>query len=175
MLINGEKQGKWTNEKIIKIELAKDTVNDVEIEVKYKIILSNTSEIAGETDVIENIPEGFELSENNPTYWKNYGNGNLYTTVDLEVGESVELEVILKWKNGESNLGNLNNIVQIKNITNTLNFDDENSEDNYSEARALIVIKTGAARTYIILVLIVTTILISGIVLIKKYVLNINR
>lgn len=100
-------------------------------------------------------------------------------------GESKTLEIVFRWKNGEDNIGVKTNIAEITEDYNEENSADIDSvpdtikpqeyegeeQDDDDFALVILSIKTGKESSYIGLTLTVLTILTSGIILIKKYVL----
>ena len=86
----------------------------------------------------------------------------LETNVDLEAGQSKELEVVLRWENKENNLGAKTNIAKIEESKNEANFKDTNEEDNVGKATIVLSIKTGEAVSSIIIVMIMGTLIISS-------------
>ena len=97
----------------------------------------------------------------------------------LKPGESASVQVVLKWVNGESNMNLKTNIAEIsaaKNDSNTRDIDStpDNkivAEDDYDTADVFLAISTGTSETYFTLVFVILTMLSTGIMMIKKYVL----
>ena len=77
--------------------------------------------------------------------------------VDLNVGESKDLSVTLKWVKGQSNLGTKSNIAQIESTQNDADYEDCDTKDNVSEATVIIGIRTGEWMDRIMIVLLVTS------------------
>jgi len=158
--VNG-KNAKISNNKAAKLELNKKDIANTEIIVKYKIKVTNTGELGGTSRILELIPEGYELAYL-PEYWKVNRDGSLETKVELEAGQSRELEVVLRWENEENNLGVKTNIAKIEETRNEANFRDTNEEDNLGEATIVISIKTGEVVSIIVIMMIITALGISG-------------
>ena len=173
-------------EQVVKVEIKSKDVNKVIVKFAYKIRITNEGEIAGyATEITDHIPEGLKfLPEDNPE-WYVRRDGVVATDqlkdVLLQPGESAEVEIVLTWINGEDNLGLKVNVAEISQDDNPSDTPDIDStpdnevpeEDDIDDAPVMLVIKTGLGieLQYIILGFIVMTILISGTVAIKKFVL----
>ena len=98
----------------------------------------------------------------------------------LQPGESATVEVILTWINDDENLGLKVNIAEISEDYNEDDAKDIDStpdnqkegEDDIDDAPVMLTVKTGNMPPYITLILVILLMLASGIILIKKYVLN---
>ena len=153
------------NGKTSKIDIAAKEVQNANIRVKYGITITNTEELAGTAQVIDKIPQHFKVSQENPDYWSVDKDGNLvFTTKELKAGESVKLEVILDWVNGESNFGEEKNVASIISTKNEANYEEVNKNDNNSEATIMIGLQTGLDNPAIYLIS--EILLISGLTLI---------
>ena len=158
--VNG-KNAKISNNKAAKLELNKKDIANTEIIVKYQIKVTNTGELGGTSRILELIPEGYEIAYL-PEYWKVNRDESLETNVELEAGQSRELEVVLRWENEENNLGVKTNIAKIEETKNEASFRDTNEEDNIGEAAIVISIKTGEVVSIIVIMMIITALGISG-------------
>ena len=158
--LNGENI-KIDNNKTSKLEITKEDIKKTDLIVKYDIKVTNTGELGGTSKIVEQIPEGYELAYL-PEYWKVMRDETLETNVDLEAGQSKELEVVLRWENKENNLGAKTNIAKIEETKNEANFKDTNEEDNVGKATIVLSIKTGEAVSSIIIVMIMGTLIISS-------------
>ena len=96
--------------------------------------------------------------------WKVNRDETLETKIELEAGQSRELEVVLRWENEENNLGVKTNIAKIEETRNEANFRDTNEEDDIGEATIVISIKTGEVVSIIVIMMIITALGISGYV-----------
>ena len=97
-----------------------------------------------------------------PEYWTENRDGTLEADVELEVGESKDLGITLRWINDEENLGSKSNKAELVGGDNIVNYDDTNEEDNVSEATILISIKTGWQVSVIIIITTLLSITIAG-------------
>ena len=163
--LNG-KNIKIGNKETSKLEIKKEDIKNTEIIVKYNIKVTNTGELGGTSKIVEQIPEGYELAYL-PEYWKVMRDETLETNVDLEAGQSKELEVVLRWENKENNLGAKTNIAKIEETKNEANFKDTNEEDNVGKATIVLSIKTGEAVSSIIIVMIMGSLVICSYITIK--------
>ena len=167
--INGQNVN-ISNNQLIKLELQPSEIKTAEIIARYNIKVTNNGELGGKAKVIEKVPKGFEMVEV-PEYWKENADGTLNTEVELEVGESKDLSVVLKWVNNEGNLGALSNKAELKGGSNIANFEDTDSKDDISEATILVSIKTGWQVSTIITITIIMSMIITGglmIIIIRK-------
>ena len=150
--IKGEEK-EVSNGSLTKVEIHRKEITTTPVEIRYVITVSNTGEIEGTGEVVEKIPEGFEVSSNNPSGWEVNTDGTMKYAVELKVGESKDIEVVLKWKASETNFGEKKNIVLISNVENPAGFDEENTEDNEAEATVIVTVATGKEVSILIIVL----------------------
>ena len=158
--LNGSSKGVGDG-KNTKVEIHRKKIDSANLEVKYKIVVTNTGEISGTAKVVDSIPSGYTVSSNNPTYWTS-ANGNLETQVELQPGETKELEVVLKWVNGETNFGTSENIARITDISNPANYAETTVKDNEDKATIVTSVETGINRN--VYLIITTYLLMIGLV-----------
>ncbi len=166
---------------IAKVDIVGKQAKKTDVKFVYKIKVINEGKIAGyATEVKDYIPKGLELSEEDSKDWKIDKDGNAVTTALantlLQPGESATVEITLKWKKSTSNMGVKTNYAEISedsgdDIDSTPNNFDL-KEDDIDNAEVVISIKTGAAKTYILLATVVIVILGAGTYCIKKYVID---
>lgn len=142
ILINGSAQ-EITDPKLSKVEVVGSRVNSTNIQITYKITVSNIGELEGTAKVVDNIPEHFEIADTNPDYWTIVDDKTLETNVELDVGETKEFEVVLNWIQGRDTFGGQTNIARLVDTTNPANFEEIDLSDNSSEAEIVMSIKTG--------------------------------
>ena len=153
--LNG-KNVKISNKQTAKLELKKEEIKQTELIVKYNIKITNKGELGGTAKIQEIIPEGYEIAYL-PEEWKTNRDGTLEAKVEIEAGETKNLNVVLRWKNEEKNLGAKTNIAKIEESKNEANFGDTNEEDNIGEATIVLSIKTGEVVSAIIIVILLTS------------------
>ncbi len=167
-----------------KVEIHRKKIDKTVVKFTYRITVTNEGQIAGYASEIKDyIPEGLEFISDENKQWTK-ASDNLITTAalsntKLEPGKSASIDVVFKWKNSDKNMGLKTNIAEIskdKNDSNTPDIDStpDNKvpkEDDYDTAEVFLAISTGTNQTYFILILVVLSILSSGLILIKKYVL----
>ena len=178
-------------EPIASVTIDKKKIDKTVVKFVYKIKVVNEGEIAGyATELRDYVPAGLKfVAEDNPL-WTDEGENVISTraleTKLLEPGQSEDLEIVFTWINGEDNLGLKTNIAAIVEDYNEKGAEDvdsdpgnenipeynEEQEDDDDYALVILVLKTGASNTYIELVLVVLVILVAGIILIKRYVLE---
>lgn len=152
--MNGISQGGKTintKDELYKIDINRNKATTANVKIAYKIRISNIGEIEGYVDKLtEIIPTGYSFyQEDNTIHWEN-NNGILMTT-DLKeevikAGEYKEITITLRWKNGESNFGEKNNVVMLTQISNPAGYQDIDKEDNTARANMLIAVATGLDR-----------------------------
>ncbi len=154
-----------------KVEIDKKEINQTDINLVYKIIVKNTGEIAGSTDVIENIPEGFSVEANLNKVWEIDGQQVKLSTEILNPGESKEYEITLTWNKDSNAFGTVKNVIKISNMKNDAGFDDAIKEDNEDYAEFILAIKTGIDTNegLLILGIALELISISTIIAVKKF------
>ena len=97
----------------------------------------------------------------------------------LQPGESKTIEVIFTWINSADNLSQKTNTAEISEDKNQYDVPDRDStpnnktdgEDDIDIAKVILAISTGRAKTYFTLTLGLLTIIATGVILIKKFVL----
>ncbi len=188
---NGEETIKETGHKaeddpeaIVKVDLKKSKINKVTVKFRYKIRVTNEGKIAGYVKEIKDyIPKGLKFVQEDNKLWTALDDNTIVTDqakdILLQPGESTEVEVLLTWINDEDNMGVMDNWAEISKDYNEFNSPDIDStpnnrkegEDDIDDAPVMITVQTGQIRTYTTITLAVLTIISSGVVLIKKFVL----
>ena len=132
------------------IDVVASKVQETDIVVTYKIIVSNPSEIEGTATVIENIPDFFRVADGTSSEWTENGK-SLEDQITLQPGETKELTVVLRWIKNTNNFGLQINTVTLQNVTNPVNFEETTLDDNTSIAEVIFSVKTGGIDTAIII------------------------
>ena len=173
-------------EPIVKTELTPSQVKSAVLKYEYGIKITNEGQIPGYAkEVADYIPEGLEFIPADNPLWTLKEDGKIVTTqlenTLLQPGESAVITVVFKWKNGDNNFGQKTNWAEISKDYNDKDAEDIDStpdnnkrnpkEDDIDNAIVVLNPKTGGTALYITLTLVVLTILSTGVVLIKKYVL----
>ena len=171
-------------EPAVKVELNRKKLDKTTVTFVYTIKVTNEGEIEGYAkEIKDRIPEGLEFyAEDNPGW--TISEGGIVTTdalanTLLKPGESATVEIKLRWKRDQNNLGIKINTAEISKDENEYGTPDIDStpdnnkdgEDDQDTAPVILSIITGSAPTYIVLTITVMTILATGIYSIKKYVL----
>lgn len=154
--------------KLVKIDIDKKQLNDTSIVVKYKIVVTNTEEVAGVAKVVEEIPAGFILSLQNKEKWTLVDGKYQLTTKELKPGESAEYEIILEWDGNVDHIGRLENIAKIVETENEPDYAETTLEDNQDNCVLLIEIRTGMKNYTIIVIALTLTMLGLICFIIKK-------
>jgi len=170
----------------LKIEIHKKDINSTTIQFIYTIKVTNQGEIEGyATEITDYIPEGLSFNKASNPDWTQVSDRVIKTEALaktlLKPGESAEVKVTLDWVKSSDNIGRFVNVAEISEDWNPYDSDDVDStpnnliatEDDQDDAPVWVGIVTGLGdQPYIILTTAVLAILATGIVLIKKYVLN---
>ncbi|MCI8759630.1 MAG: Cys-Gln thioester bond-forming surface protein [Clostridia bacterium] len=171
-------------EQVVKVELDRKNLKNIQVKFKYSIRITNEGEIAGYAkEITDYIPEGLKfVAAENPDWTEKQT--NIITTRKLEntllqPGESADVEVLLTWINNSENMGLKVNLAEISEDYNEENVPDIDStpnnkkmgEDDIDDAPVLLSVTTGQARLYLTLTFTILMTLASGIMIIKKFVL----
>ncbi len=171
-------------EPVVKVELHKKKLKDVVVKFGYGITITNEGDIPGyATEITDYIPEGLRFETADNPQWTDEGN-NVISTRQLEntllqPGESKTVEVILTWINGADNLALKTNTAEISEDKNEYDVPDRDSipdnrkdgEDDIDIAKVILAVTTGAVKTYFALTIGLLSIVLVGVVLIKKFVI----
>ena len=171
-------------EPVVKVELHKKKLNDVIVKFGYGITITNEGDIPGyATEITDYVPEGLRFETSDNPNWTDEGN-NVISTKQLEntllqPGESATVEVILTWINGPENLALKTNTAEISQDKNEYGVPDRDStpdnrkdgEDDIDIAKVILAISTGSIKTYFSLAAGLLSIVLVGVVLIKKFII----
>lgn len=162
---------------LYKLDIHKNKVETAEIKVTYKIRVTNTGEIAGiANEIKETIPEELEfIQSDNEIKWDISGTTLKTTALEketIEPGEYKEIEITLRWKKGDNNLGEVTNKVELSKISNQANFKVQTEEDTKAESKMIITVSTGLlmlekAETKVIIATIIFLVF-AGVKIVKK-------
>ena len=169
-------------EEVVKVELGNHKIEDSVLKFTYKIRITNEGNKAGYAyEVKDYIPKGLEfVAEDNDGSWTLSEDGKTVTTDKLkdtllEPGESADVEITLRWINGQTNLGVKTNWAEIsKDSDDDIDSTPDNNkkgEDDIDDAEVVLSIVTGVGEHYIGVITAVLVLLAGGIILIKKFVL----
>lgn len=180
----GTKQYSYNDQKLAKVEVHSKEIEGANIEVEYKIVVTNEGEIPTFVNkVTDYIPEGFTFETSSNKNWGIQTGGKLINNSlvnkKLTPGESAELTLVLTKKMTANAIGEYKNMAEITEISNEQNIADCDStpgnrlsgEDDYSEATLIISISTGgivfigiAILSILILILVSTILARKGII-----------
>ena len=177
---------------VVNVNVPKNKINDVVVKFKYQILVENQGVIAGKaTEIKDHIPEGLKfVQEDNKDFgWVLNEDGTVSTdylkdTV-LQPNEKTEVTIVLTWINGSNNLGKKTNYAEISQDYNEYNWSDidstpnnfskEPKEDDEDKDVVMLQIKTGNDKmvAYVVIGMVVMTIVSTGVLAIKKFVLSV--
>lgn len=153
---------------IYKLEIPKKQ-SENNIQVHYKIKVTNNSEITGNTEIVSYIPEGYKaLQKDNPN-WNINENKASKTVEKLKIGETQEYTLILT-NNDKTKIGTITNKVIAENSTNEAGFSETTLEDNQSTTEFVTSISTGLENNIketLYKILIILTLLTIALFIIK--------
>ena len=137
-------------EDLNQIDVVASKVQETDIVVTYKIVVSNPGEIEATAKVIESIPEFFKVADGTSAEWEENSKA-LETEVTLQPGETKEFTVVLRWIRNSNNFGLQINTVALTDISNPANYEETNLKDNTATAEVILSVKTGGIDTTIII------------------------
>ena len=171
-------------EQIVKVDLKKSKIDQVTVKFRYKIRVKNEGTIAGYAKEIKDyIPQGLKFVQEDNPLWKIVDENTVTTDqakdILLKPGDTTEVEIVLTWINDTENFGVMDNWAEISKDYNEYGSPDIDStpdnnkhgEDDIDDAPVMIAVQTGETMVYAFTSLGVLTILASGLILIKKFVL----
>lgn len=181
---SGAKTYQYSNETLAKVELNSKKINNTNVLIEYKIVVTNNGDVPGYVkNIVDYIPSDVKFSSELNTDW--YQNGstiynNSLTNEIINAGESKEITLIVTKSINGNNTGLISNSAEIAESYNEQGLKDINStagnklksEDDYGTADVLISIKTGETLFYIAIIIISIAVLGAGIYLIKIKVLK---
>ena len=167
-----------------KVEVHRKRIKSTIVKFVYNITVKNEGEIAGyATEITDYIPDGLEFIADENKQWTKVSDRKITTNAlantKLEPGQTASVQVVLKWINSEDNFDLKVNVAEISDDYNNSETPDIDStpnnqvpnEDDIDNAEVILGISTGTTPTYTLLIFTVLTIMVTGIALIKKYVL----
>ena len=165
--IDGKEQ--IINDDIGKIEIARKELSTAKVQVKYKIAVTNDSELTGKAVILEHIPSGMTMkAENNPG-WDIKETTATRETEEMKSGETQEYQVILDWNNGENNIGTKENTATIT-TQNEAGFEEKDMADNEDKADIIVAVGTGEVPYVVIagFTLLIVIAMAAGVYIVKR-------
>jgi uncharacterized repeat protein (TIGR01451 family) len=173
-------KAEYTGTKLAKMDIAGKYIASTTVYVEYKITVTNNGDVAGYAKkIVDYIPSGMTFNSSLNKDWYTGLDGNLYTSsladVELQPGESRELNLVLTKQMTTSDTIILNNNAEIYEDFNIYGISDTNStpnnqiqnENDMSSADTILTIKTG--ETLIYTSVIITSIILGSIVVFVVY------
>lgn len=163
---------------LAKIELDSKEINNTQLIIEYEIKIKNNGEIAGyANNILDELPSGLEFESQLNTQWY-MSNNKLYnkslTNEKIKPGEEKKLKLVLTKNMTEENIGVIRNIAKIEEFySQTGKKENEDLQNNnYGQADIIVSIKTGSIYMYIGFSILLASILLGGIYLIKRKVID---
>ena len=175
----GTKTTNYTNKNFAKVDLVAKYMNNTNVIVTYKFIITNNGDVTGYVDkLIDNLPSGLEFNSELNKDWYKGSDGNLYTTsltgIAIEPGKTSEVELILTKKTTEDTTGTFSNNAELAEISNVEAIEEKQDakQNDKSSADMVISIKTGSVAMYLGITIGCIAIIGAGAYVIKKKVIN---
>lgn len=183
----GTSQTDYNNETFTKVEILRQNADKSNIVVEYKIVVTNEGAIPGYVNkIVDYLPDDVTFSSEVNSDWYISDNGNSIYSASLanekiNPGESKEVTLVLTKKLTKDSLGSImSNAAEIYEATNEAGMPDIDSEpankleteDDYGQADIVLSVVTGKIIGYSIIIIVSLGIIVAGIIIIKKKVLN---
>ena len=183
----GTSQTDYNNETFTKVEILRQNADKSNIVVEYKIVVTNEGAIPGYVNkIVDYLPDDVTFSSEVNTDWYVSNNGDtIYSSAlsnqKINPGESKEVTLVLTKKLTKDSLGSImSNTAEIYEATNEAGMPDIDSEpankleseDDFGQADIVLSVVTGKIIGYSIIIIVALGIVVAGIIIIKKKVLN---
>ena len=165
--IDGKEQ--IINDDIGKIEIPRKELSTAKVQVKYKIAITNDSELTGKAVIMEDIPSGMIMKPENNPGWDIKETTATRETEEMKPGETQEYQVVLDWNNGENNIGMKENTATIT-TQNEAGFEEKDMADNEDKADIIVAVGTGEVPYVVIagFTLLIVIAMAAGVYIIEK-------
>lgn len=187
IIVENDKERKiynYNDTQLAKIEIDSKKLDNSKLTVEYKIEVKNEGEVKGYIkNIVDYIPEGFTINQNiNKNWYKK--DGKIYneslSNKEINPGESQKITLTLQKDINKGEFKTYSNNAEIFESYNELGIKDINSiegnenpqENDFSTASLIISIKTGKIIMYTTLTILCMLIIIVGIIIIKKKVIE---
>lgn len=180
----GKKIYNYDNTQLAKIEIDSKELYNSKLIVEYKIEVKNEGEVKGYVkNIVDYIPEGFTMNQNINKSWYQK-DGKIYNkslaNKEINPGESQTIKLTLQKNLNNGEVKTYSNNAEILESYNELGIKDINSiegnknseENDFSTATVIISIKTGKIIMYTTLTVLCMLIMVIGIIIIKKKVIE---
>ena len=183
----GTTQTEYDNETTAKVEIDAKNLSSSNVIIEYKIVVTNEGAIPGYVNkIVDYLPDDVTFSSEVNTDWYVSNNGDtIYSSAlanqKINPGESKEVTLVLTKKLTKDSLGSImSNTAEIYEATNEAGMPDIDSEpankleseDDFGQADIVLSVVTGKIIGYSIIIIVALGIVVAGIIIIKKKVLN---
>ena len=151
------------NSDIGKYEIYRKDVGITKLKLVYVITVTNDGELAGSTDIVENIPAGMVIDDVSISEWTQKNGKAVRNTKDIKPGETKQYEIILDWTNAVDTLGTKVNVVTLEDVQNDAGFEEKDLRDNTAKAEMVLIVGTGSNRNQDLIEAVVLALLLFGI------------
>lgn len=180
----GKKIYNYNDTQLAKVELDSKELYNSKLTIEYKIEVKNEGEVKGYIkNIVDYIPEGFIVNQNiNKNWYKK--DGKIYneslSNKEINPGESQTITLTVQKNINKGEVKTYSNNAEIFETYNELGIKDINSiegnenpeENDFSTASIIISIKTGKIIMYTTLTILCMLIIVIGIIIIKKKVIE---
>ena len=158
----GNKEYKYDNVKLAKVEIPSKQIKNTTIDIEYKIVIKNEGNInAYVTEISDYIPDGFEVtSDKKWTINNGCATNKQLAGIAIKPNETKEVTINISKKLDSDELGKVVNKVELSGIYNSSSITEINNKNNSSEAEVVISVKTGIIRNISIVIILLTLIFI---------------
>ena len=167
IIVNGQEQ--QVNGDLGKVEIPRKELSTAKVQVKYKIAITNDSELTGKAVIMEDIPNGMIMKPENNPGWDIKETTATKETEEMKPGETQEYQVVLDWNNGENNIGMKENTATIT-TQNEAGFNEKDTTDNEDKADVIVAVGTGEVPYVLIagITLMIVIAMAAGVYIIEK-------
>ena len=162
---NGTTETPYSKVNLAKAEIRAKEIEGAVVTVEYKIVVTNNGDLPGKVGkVIDYLPDGLNIATDSIALWTKNTDGSLINTSlenqTIEAGKSVELTLLATRTMTENSTGTLTNKVNIDDLSNELEIEEINIQNNSSKSELILSISTGMLVIMGILVIIVVIIFV---------------
>ena len=130
IILNGVQQEIENTDKA-KIEIDYNDINKTQLEIRYRIKVTNTEKVDGIAIIEEQLPEGFEfVKEKSSPEWEEKDGKYILKTSVIKSGDTNEYLILLRWNVSSNNVGEKVNNVNIIETANVPNYNETTTQDN---------------------------------------------
>ncbi|MBQ9658935.1 MAG: hypothetical protein IJV31_09280 [Clostridia bacterium] len=171
------KSTEYVDKQIARAEISSKYLSGASVIVEYTLRVTNSGELAGyATKIQDNLPKDMKFTSELNKDWYMDTDGNLYNTTlastVINPGESKDVKLILIKTMTKDNTGTTTNTAKIATTSNLKGAQEVNLSNNESKANLLVNPATGKVITYVLMVVNSIFIVLLGVYIIKRKILD---